>query len=194
VPEIDEQAINRIFMEARTPKKWAAHEIEDATLMRLYDLVRMGPTSNNSGPARFVFVRGVRVRQSLLRAIHEGNRPKVTDASVIAIICYDVAFWRHWQTLSPHKDLGAIFGLTPDTAEDEARTSALLQAGYFILAARAVGLDAFPLTGFDPKLIEPELLSTGWEPIMLCCLGKGNISDIRPRQRRLAFETACKIL
>jgi 3-hydroxypropanoate dehydrogenase len=192
--EVGDAAIGQIFLDARTPKKWHLSDVEEGRLKRLHDLVRMGPTSNNGSPARFVFVRSTVARRSLLRAIHSGNQPKVVDVAVIAIICYDEAFWRHWQRLSPHKDLEATFASSPEKAAAEARTSALLQAGYFILAARALGLDVLPLTGFDPSAVDANFLRDGWKPLMLCCLGNGDTSALRPRAARLEYEDACRLV
>ena len=190
---LPETVLQQLFTEARSHKAWRVDALPADTFVRLYDLIRWGPTSNNSAPARFVFASTEKGKAEVLSAVHAGNLPKVAGAPAIVVICADEHHWQHWQRLSPHKDLAAIFADDPLGNRREAERNALLQAGYFILGVRALGLDVFPLTGFDrERLKHGTLLPTSWHPLMLCCLGKGDPDKLRPRAARLDFNEACR--
>lgn len=194
MPSLDAGALAQLFLDARTPKKWVKSEFSADQLHELYDLVRMGPTSNNASPARFTFATSPAARAKLLPAIHAGNHNKVDNAALICVISYDAAFFRHWQILSPHKNLNQVFDGRAEAATEDGYRSAVLQAGYLIIAARALGFDAFPLTGFDADKVPVDLLEPGWKPFMLCCLGRADDGATKPRAARLTFEQACRVL
>lgn len=188
-------ALNQLFTAARSHKSWQFKPLPEQVLHQLYDLMRWGPTSNNSSPARLVFASTKEARAGIMEAINEGNRPKVADASVITIICADDEHWLNWQRLSPHKNLAALFEHDVASSRQEAERNCMLQSGYFIIAARALGLDVFPLTGFDgDKIRTSALIPQTWRPLLICCIGIGDPKGLRPRAQRLEFNDACIIL
>lgn len=190
-----EDVIRQLFTEARTHKAWLDEAVSPQTLRQLFEAVRWAPSSNNSAPARFVFAVSEAARQTAMTGLHEGNRAKVMGAPVITVISCDVEHWRHWQRLSPHKNLAAIFEADRERSWEEAYRNALIQCGYFIIAARALGLDAFPLTGFHREIVDQtELVPPGARSILICALGRGDPARLRKRADRLEFEDACRIL
>lgn len=187
--------LSQLFTAARSHKSWQPKALPDKILHELYSLMRWGPTSNNSSPARLAFVSTQEARADIMDAIHDGNRSKVAGASVITIICADDEHWRNWQRLSPHKNLAALFEHDLESSRQEAERNCMLQSGYFIIAARALGLDVFPLTGFDrDKIRTSALLPQTWRPLLVCCIGIGDPKSLRPRAQRLEFKDACIML
>lgn len=192
---IDEKALNTLFRNARTHNGWAGKPVSDQTLHELYDLLKMAPTSANSSPARFAFVRFSEAKTKLLSAVMPGNVEKTKTAPVTVIVAYDLEFYEKLPKLFPHTDAKSWFKGNPALIEETAMRNGTLQGGYLILAARAVGLDAGPMSGFDrAKTDELFFKGTSWKSNFLVNLGYGDATLLHPRGPRLAFEEACQIL
>jgi len=189
------EALDVLFREARTPAGWADRAVGADTLEVLYDLVKMGPTSGNCGPARFVFIVGDEARTRLRPALSAGNVERCLAAPVIAVVCHDPLFFEQFGTLNPESGLRDWFASDVGLAEETAFRNGTLQGGYLIMAARALGLAAAPMSGFDAYMLEDALLSgTGWRANFLVCLGYAEEGGEGPRLPRLSYETACLCL
>jgi 3-hydroxypropanoate dehydrogenase len=191
---LDATALDRVFLQARTYNAFSG-EIDDATLQRLYDLLKFGPTTANSCPARFVFVRSQAAKEKLAPALDEGNRKKTLAAPVTVIVAHDLRFYDKLPVLFPHTDAKSWFDTKP---EDALTTVALrngsLQGAYLIVAARALGLDCGPMSGFDnAKVDEAFFKGTSIRSNFLVNLGKGDPASIFARSPRLSFAEACRI-
>ncbi|RMH85052.1 malonic semialdehyde reductase [Pseudomonas sp. AOB-7] len=199
---LSEQGLDLLFRQARSQNGWRDRAVDDETLAALYDLVRWGPTSVNSCPARIVFLRSAAAKQRLLPALSPGNVGKVLGAPVTAIIGYDANFHEQLPKLFPHNpEVRDWFAGQPELIEPTALRNSSLQGGYFILAARALGLDCGPMSGFDHQLVDREFFADdGCFPGMqvkanfLCNLGYGDPDKLFPRSPRLSFEEACLLL
>ncbi|MDH4290048.1 MAG: malonic semialdehyde reductase [Aquincola sp.] len=185
----------RLFTEARTQNGYMPTPVPDATLRALYDLVKWGPTSANCSPARFLFVRTPEARQRLIACVNPGNAQKVREAPVTAVIGMDMAFHDKLPFLFPHTDARSWFaGHEAKIAETAFRNSSL-QGGYFILAARALGLDCGPMSGFDAAKMDAAFWAgTTVRTNFICTLGEGDPAKVLPRSPRLPFEEACRLL
>ena len=187
--------MNALFREARTACAWLPKPLPDHILRELYDLVRWGPTSANAQPARFVFLTTEKAKQRLLPALSEGNRDKTHAAPVVTLIAWDTEFYEHLPRVFPHKNLRAAFAGKQALIEETGLRNSSLQAGYFILAARALGLDCGPMSGFDAAKVNAEFFPDGkWKINLICNLGYGDHAGIFPRNPRLNFDEACRIL
>lgn len=192
---LDESGLDLLFQKARTPRRWMARPVETDVLRRLYDLVSLGPTSGNCSPARFVFITESEGRERLRPALSAGNVNRVMGAPVITIVAHDPLFFDQLPRLSPNEELRSWFAADVGLAEETAFRNGTLQGGYMIMAARALGLDVLPVSGFDQSLVEDAFLAdTGWRANFLLCLGYGDIEHLPPRAPRLAFEEACRKL
>jgi 3-hydroxypropanoate dehydrogenase len=193
---IDSHARQQLFTEARSQNAWLSRPISDQLLHELYELTRWGPTSMNCSPMRVVFVRSVEARERLMSAVSPGNLQKVSAAPVVAILAQDAEFYEHLPKLFPHRpNAGDIFRDQPSLADETCFRNSSLQGGYFILAARALGLDCGPLSGFDASLVNSLFFSgTSLRVNFLCCLGYGNPDGLFPRSPRFGFDEACQIL
>jgi 3-hydroxypropanoate dehydrogenase len=194
---ISDAALDTIFRTARTLRKWQDKPVSPALLMAIYDLMRWGPTDSNIMPARFHFVVSKEAKARLEPLLDEGNRRQTMTAPATAIIGYDLDFARTLPKLAPHAAAGLSESLAkdPDKARFMAMRSAGLQGGYFIVAARALGLDCGPMGGFDRAGVDREFFAgTTIQSYFLCNLGHGDTTGLRPRAARLGFDEACKIL
>lgn len=192
---LDESGLDLLFQKARTPRRWMARPVETDVLRRLYDLVSLGPTSGNCSPARFVFITESEGRERLRPALSAGNVNRVMGAPVITIVAHDPLFFDQLPRLSPNEELRSWFAADVGLAEETAFRNGTLQGGYMITAARALGLDVLPVSGFDQSLVEDAFLAdTGWRANFLLCLGYGDTEHLPPRAPRLAFEEACRKL
>ena len=192
---LDEQALSTLFTEARTHNGWTDKPVEDALLRDLYDLTKMGPTSANCSPGRFVFIRSADAKEKLRPALSSGNLEKTMTAPVTVIAAIDAEFYEKLPTLFPHADAKSWFTSSPAIAEETAFRNATLQAGYFILAARALGLDTGAMSGFDKaKVDEAFFAGTTWKSNFLINLGYGDASKLFGRLPRLPFEDACQLV
>lgn len=189
---LDSQALAALFTEARTHNGWNDQPVTDAELQKIYALTRMGPTSANCSPARFVFVRSPEAKAKLRPALSSGNLEKTMAAPVTVIAAVDGEFFEKLPELFPHADAKSWFTSSPAVAEETAFRNATLQAGYLILAARGLGLDTGPMSGFDKaKVDEAFFAGTSWKSNFLINIGHGDPSKLFGRLPRLAFEEAC---
>jgi len=169
---LDDAAQDTLFRSARTHNKWTATPVPDAMLQALYDLLKMGPTSANSSPARFVFVRTPEAKERLRPALSAGNLEKTMAAPVTVIVAYDPRFYDELPKLFPHADARSWFAGNEALAEETAFRNGTLQGAYLIMAARALGLDCGPMSGFDrAKVDEAFFAGRGWKSNFLVNLG-----------------------
>jgi 3-hydroxypropanoate dehydrogenase len=194
--KLNDECLNNLFREARTHSAWQATPVDDALLTQIYDLARMGPTSANMLPMRVVFVKSKEAKEKLKPTLDAGNVDKTMSAPVTAIIGMDVHFYEHLPRLFPHMDLSGVFKKLPENVlEYIALRNSSLQGGYFILAARALGLDCGPMSGFDNAKVDAAFFAgTTVKSNFLCNLGFGDASKLYPRAPRLSFKEACQIV
>ncbi len=185
-------ALDQLFRSARTPNDWFDTPVDEATLRALYDLFKWGPTSANSCPARFVWVRSASGKQQLASLAMEGNRPKILAAPVTVIIGYDLDFPETMSTLFPDRaEMMKAWFRQPGVAEVTAKRNGSLQGAYLMIAARALGLDCGPMSGFDNAAVDRAFFAgTQIQSNFICCLGHGKPESIYPRNPRLSFEAA----
>jgi 3-hydroxypropanoate dehydrogenase len=184
-----------LFTQAHTAGGFVDGPVEDAMLHALYELLKWGPTSANSCPARFVFVRTPRSRERLVECVSPGNVAKVQSAPVTVIIGMDMAFYEHLPRLYPQVDARSWYAGKPELIAREALRSSSLQAAYLIIAARSLGLDCAPMAGFDATKLDAAFWSgTTVRSNMICGLGHADPAKQRPRKPRLAFDEACQLL
>ncbi len=187
--------LDRLFFEARTHNGWTDRPVSEATLRELHDLCRWGPTSANCSPLRVVFVRSREAKERLVKCVMPGNAEKTRDAPVTAILAHDLNFPETLPRLFPHTDARSWFAGNQPLIEMTAFRNGSMQGGYFILAARAVGLDCGPMSGFDAEAINRDFLAgTSWTVNFLCNLGYGDHAKLFPRSPRLSFDEACRIV
>jgi 3-hydroxypropanoate dehydrogenase len=193
--KLPDRCLDQIFREARTHNAWHDEDIPDSLLHELVDLVKLGPTSANCSPARFLFVKSPAAKERLKPLLSEGNRDKTMKAPVCAIIGYDLDFYQHLPKLFPHTNAKSWFEGKPKKIEDTAFRNGTLQGAYLILAARALGLDTGPMSGFDNAGVDREFFAgTNIKSNFLCSLGYGDPSVLFPRSPRFAFDEAAQIL
>jgi 3-hydroxypropanoate dehydrogenase len=191
---LDARAVGTLFEGARTHGAWLERPVAEETLRRIYALLRLGPTSANCGPGRFVFVRTAAGKERLKPALSRGNLEKTMRAPVTVIVAYDGAFFEALPRLFPHVDARAWFTGSTDLAQETAFRNGTLQGAYLIMAARAVGLDAGPMSGFDNAKVDAEFFAgTRWRSNFLVNLGYGDAEALRPRLPRLSFAEACRL-
>jgi 3-hydroxypropanoate dehydrogenase len=195
-PIVSSEALATLFHQARTHNAWLPQPVSDDLLRQIYDLMKWGPTSANSLPARFVFLRTKEAKERLRPALSPLNVDKTLQAPVTAIVAYDLKFYEHLPRLFPMKpDMKNMFSSSAALAETTAFRNGSLQGGYFILAARALGLDCGPMSGFDNAKVDAEFFpSSSVKSNFLCNLGYGDHSKLFPRSPRLEFEEACQLL
>jgi len=192
---ISSDALDQLFRQARTHSAWLPTRVSVETLREVYELARMGPTSANSTPARFVFLESAAAKARLLPALAPGNVEKTKAAPVTVIVAWDSEFYDKLPKLFPHADMRSYFVGNKALIDETAFRNSSLQGGYFILAARAVGLDCGPMSGFDPAKVNAEFFPDGkWKVNFLCNLGYGDPSKLFPRNPRLEFDEACRVL
>jgi 3-hydroxypropanoate dehydrogenase len=192
---INDEALDVIFRKARTQNKWQDKPVSTALIMAIYDLMRWGPTSANQSPARFVFLTSKEAKERLKPHLSEGNRDKTMSAPVTAIIGYDLDFPETLPKLFPHAPDAKNWFKDPTAAQVHAFRNGTLQGAYFIVAARALGLDCGPMSGFDNAGVDKEFFPGGRiKSNFICSIGYGDPSGIFPRSPRLTFDEACKIL
>jgi len=192
---ISSDALDQLFRQARTHSAWLPKRVPIDVLREAYDLARMGPTSANSSPARFVFLESEAAKARLLPALSPGNVEKTKAAPVIVIVAWDTEFYEKLPKLFPHADMRSYFVGNKALIDETAMRNSSLQGGYFILAARALGLDCGPMSGFDAAKVNAEFFPDGkWKVNFLCNLGYGDPSKLFPRNPRLQFDEACRVL
>jgi 3-hydroxypropanoate dehydrogenase len=207
---VDDAALDVIFREARTYRKWQPRPVTDDTLRELYDLVKWGPTSANACPARFAFLRSKEAKERLRPALAPLNVEKTMTAPVTVIIAYDLKFYQQLPKLFPQNPaMAKLFAEKPELVEITAMRNSSLQGAYLIMAARALGLDCGPMSGFDNAKVDEEFFAAGKpcfgcdqeffpeghvKSSFLCNLGYGDPSSLHPRLPRLPFPEACSLL
>ena len=192
---LSNEALDQIFHEARTHHAWLPQPVPAELLRQAYELAALGPTSANTSPARFVFLTTREAKERLRLALSAGNVEKTMAAPVTVIIAYDTEFYEKLPRLFPHADARSWFAGKPALIEETAFRNGSLEGAYFIIAARALGLDCGPMSGFDQGKVNAEFFPDGkWKANFLCNLGYGDGRKLRPRNPRLAFEEACRVL
>lgn len=192
---VGEAALDRLFREARTYTAWRDKPVPESLLREIYELAKMGPTSANQTPARFVFLTTPQAKERLLPALAANNVEKSRTAPVVVIIAYDLEFYEKAPKLFPHVDARAWFVGKPELIQETALRNGSLQGAYFMLAARALGLDCGPMSGFNADKVNAEFFPDGkWRVNFICNLGYGDPSRLYPRNPRLDFEEACLVL
>src|SRR6267154_5418354 len=190
-----EEALEQILTEARTHSVWFPELVSDDLLVQIYNLMKWGPTSANSSPARIVFVKSPEAKAKLLPCMAEGNVEKTKAAPVTAIIAQDIEFYEKLSKLFPFADARSWFAGNKPFAESTAFRNSSLQGAYFIIAARALGLDCGPMSGFDNSKVDVEFFPDGKiKSNFLCNLGAGDPAKLFPRSPRLSFEQVCTML
>ncbi len=185
----------QLFTDARTQNGYLDQPVSDAQLRALYDLLKFGPTAANSCPARFKFVRTAEAKAQLLGCVSAGNVAKVSQAPVTVIVGMDMAFYEQLPKLFAHADARAWFVGNDAAIQETAMRNSSLQGGYMIIAARALGLDCGPMSGFDgPKLDAAFWAGSAIKTNFICTLGHGDVSKVLPRGPRLAFDEACSLV
>ena len=192
---LDETALDLLFREARSQNGWRPEPVPETLLKDVYDLARMGPTSANCSPMRVVFVTTEAGKRKLEPALSDGNKRKTAAAPVTAIVAYDLAFYEALPKLFPHEpDARSWFTGSEAHIQATAIRNGTLQGAYLMLAARSVGLDCGPMSGFDHAKVDDAFLpGTTWRSNFLCNLGYGDPSALFGRLPRLSFEEACRI-
>ena len=205
---LNDDSLDQLFRTARTHNAFLDKPVTDEKLKEIYELMKWGPTSANCCPARILFLRTPEAKQRLLPALAPGNVDKTMTAPVTAIIGYDGKFYEQLPKLFPHADARSWFVNTPELAEVTARRNSSLQGAYFMIAARALGLDCGPMSGFDNAKVDHEFFPAEKRPDFeleyfpdshikanfLCNIGYGDPAKLFPRGPRLDFDEACKLL
>jgi 3-hydroxypropanoate dehydrogenase len=190
-----DSALDQLFHSARSHNGWETDPLPEGALQRIYELARMGPTAANSSPARFVFVTSAEAKEKLASVSSGSNQPKIKAAPATAIVGYDLEFHEHLPKLFPHapgmKDVFA----DPAVAETTAFRNSTLQGAYLIMAARSLGYDCGPMSGFDNGKVDALFFAgTKIKSNFICSIGRGNGANMFDRLPRLSFEDACKIV
>jgi 3-hydroxypropanoate dehydrogenase len=192
---LTDTALAQLFGAARTHNAWLDKPVSDELLQAVYAQMKWAPTSANCSPARFTFVKSAEAKEKLRPALSEGNLAKTMAAPVTVIVSADYAFYEKLPELFPHTDARSWFVGNPALIESTAKRNSVLQGGYFILAARALGLDCGPMSGFDNAAVDKAFFAgTEIKSDFLINLGYGDAAKLFPRSPRLAFADACSIL
>jgi 3-hydroxypropanoate dehydrogenase len=192
---VDGEALDALFREARTHSAWLKHDVPKDLLREAYDLAKMGPTSANTSPARFVFLTTEEAKERLIPALMPGNVEKTRSAPVTVIVAQDLEFYEQLPRLWPHAEAKSWFAGNPALIADTAARNSTLQGAYLMLAARALGLDCGPMSGFDADKVNAEFFPDGkWRVNFLFNLGFGDLEKLHPRAPRLDFDEACCVL
>jgi 3-hydroxypropanoate dehydrogenase len=189
------ESLDQLFRQARTFSAWHPEPIPLPILREIYELARLGPTGANCSPARFLFLTTDESKARLLPALMPGNVEKTRSAPVTVIVAWDTEFFDKLPSLFPQKDIRAMFVGNQALIDETTLRNSSLEGAYFILAARALGLDCGPMSGFDRNKVDAEFFPDGkWKANFLCNLGYGDSTKLHPRNPRLDFEEACRML
>ena len=193
--QLPDDALAQIFLEARTYNGWLDKPVTDEQLRRLYDLMKWGPTSANGSPGRFVFIRSPESKERLRPVLSAGNVEKTMAAPVTVIVAYDLMFYEQLTKLFHKPVMRDLFAGNAQLTEETARRNSSLQGAYLIVAARALGLDCGPMSGFDNAKLDQEFFSGGnVRSNFLCNIGYGDPSTLTPRMPRLKFDEVCTVI
>jgi 3-hydroxypropanoate dehydrogenase len=191
---ISNESIQQLFTAARTHHAWQDRPVTDELLREIYDLARWGPTSANCSPMRIVYVKSKSAKEKLIPTLQGSNIEQVKAAPVTAIIAFDQKFYEEMPTLFPAWDARSYFLSNSTVSEQTAFRNGSLEGAYFILAARALGLDAGPMSGFDNAKVDQAFFEkSSWKSNFICNIGYGDAAKLHPRGPRLGFEKACII-
>lgn len=191
---LDDAALDTLFRDARSFSYWLDKPVSDEQLHALYELMKWGPTAANCNPARLVFVKSPEAKARLAPCLSEGNVAKSMSAPVVAIVAMDMEFYEQLPRLFPHTDARSWYAGKPDAIRSAAFRNSSLQGAYLIMAARSLGLDCGPMSGFDAQKLDATFFpDRPWQSNFICALGYGDVSRLYPRGPRLAFDEACRI-
>lgn len=195
MPRLSGEAIDLILRDARSHYAWTDKPVTDETLRAIFEITINGPTSMNSSPARFVFVRGDTAKARLAKSLKAKNIDKMMSAPVTAIIAWDPDFWQKLDFLFPHDDRKPLFQGKPDYITDTAYRNSTLQGAYFMIAARSLGLDVGAMSGFSNAAVDEEFFAeNGWRSNFLCNIGYADETAIFPKLPRFLFDDICEII
>ena len=195
IDSLDSAALDLLFGNARTHNVWQDRTVSEIVLRRLFDLMKMAPTSMNISPARIIFVKTEEGKEKLKPALVSGNVEKTMTAPVCAIIGHDLDCWKQLPKLFPFKDMSSLFSNNPDFVLSTAFRNCSMQGAYLIMAARALGLDCGPMSGFDNDLVDKEFFSgTAVKSNFLCNIGYGRKENLSDRAPRFNFEDVCEVI
>lgn len=193
--QLDHHALDILFNGARSHNVWLDRGVSNEQLLQIYDLMKMGPTSANSCPARLVFIKSGPAKEKLRGCLNEGNVEKSMTAPVVVIVAMDMEFYEKLPKLFPHTDARSWFAGKPDKIAKSAFRDSSLQGAYLILALRSLGLDAGPMSGFNPDKLDAAFFPDGqFKSNFICAIGYGDASKLHPRGPRLDFDEACEIV
>lgn len=194
ITELPKQALDQLFTEARTHHAWQPKPVADGVLRNLYDLAKWGPTSANSQPMRLVFAKSKEGKEKLIPALMGSNVEQVKAAPVTVIVAHDERFYDHLPVLFPAFDARPMFASNEALSRESALRNGSLQGAYLMLAARSLGLDVGPMSGFDNAKVDAAFFKgSSWKSNFLCNIGYGDASKLYPRGPRLSFEQAARI-
>jgi 3-hydroxypropanoate dehydrogenase len=192
ITQLDQSSIDLILTRARSHYAWKDTPVTDEQIRRMYDIVKMGSTSMNGCPARFVFVNTDEGRERVAKSLKPANVPKVMGAPLTVIVAYDLDFWKELPKLFPHDDRRPLFDGKPEYTEDTAYRNSTLQGGYLMIAARAIGLDVGAMSGFSNAVIDEEFFKgTTLKSNFLCNIGVADEQALFQRLPRFDFEEVC---
>jgi 3-hydroxypropanoate dehydrogenase len=195
VQNLDDASIDLILSGARSHYAWTDKPVSDDQLQRVFDIMKMGPTSMNCCPARIIFVRSPQGKERIAKSLKPANVPKVMNAPVTAIIGYDTEFWRELLKLFPHEDRRPHFEGKEEHSEDTAYRNSTLQGAYFMIAARAIGLDVGAISGFSNDIVDQEFFAgTTVKSNFLCNLGYADEKALFQRLPRFEFDDVCTVV
>lgn len=189
---LDARSLDALFLKARTRNGWMPQAVSDETIRELFDLCRWGPTAANSNPARFVFIRSAAAKERLRPHLAPGNLDKTMSAPCCVIVGYDTKFYDLMPKLFPSREMRDVFAGNDALIDETIKRNGTLQGAYFMMAARALGLDCGPLSGFNAQTLDADFFPDGrWKSNFLCNIGYGSEENLYPRNPRLEFEEAC---
>jgi len=192
---LTDEALDQLFRSARSHNGWLDKPVSDEQLKQIYELMKFGPTSANSCPARLVFVKSEQAKQRLKPSLQEGNIEKSMSAPVVAIIAMDMEFYEEFKTLFPHADAKSWYAGKPEKIKESAFRDSSLQAAYLMMAARSIGLDCGPMSGFDNAVLDAEFFPDGKvKSNFICGIGYGDETRLYPRLARLDYERVCQLV
>lgn len=193
--KLDDASLDLILRDARSHYAWTDKPVSDDLLKTIFDITIQGPTSMNTCPARFVFVRSDAAKDRLAKSLKPKNVEKMRSAPVTAIIAWDPLYWQRLDFLFPHEDRKPLFNGKEDYAHDTAYRNSTLQGAYFMIAARAVGLDVGAMSGFSNAIVDEEFFSeNGWKSNFLCNIGYADETALFPKLPRFAFDDVCEVI
>ncbi len=193
--KVSGDALDVLLRKARSYNDFTSEPVSDDQLRALYDIMKWGPTTANSQPQRIVFLRSAEAKERLMPALSAGNKKKNYGGAVIAILAYDMRFFEHLPKLFHNPAARSWYETTPEAIRTTALRNATLQGAYFIMAARAIGLDCSPMSGLNNDKVDAEFFPDGrFKSNFVCAVGRGDPSTLPPEGYRFSFDEVCKII